>query len=99
VLRRATKIGLAVFIVLLLIGGVSYAFYYTHSHIQISLRDVSLWSVELKPNWQTVYYGITGNLLQAVLSTVHFVDVDVAVEIDNPGSPPSEPFYVLRNKR
>ena len=84
-MRRATKIGLAVFIVLLLIGGVGYAFYYTYSNIQISLRDISLSNIELKPNWQTVYYGIIGNLLQAVLSIVHFVDLDVAVEIDNPG--------------
>ncbi len=84
-MRKATKIGLAVLIILLVVGGVGYAFYYNYTHLQFSFSDISVSNIELELNWQTIYYGIAGNPLLAALSTLHSIDLDLTIQIHNPG--------------
>ena len=84
-MRKAAKIGLTILIVLLIISGIGYAFYYNYTNLQFSLSDASVSRIELKPNWKTIYYSSIGNHLLAVLSTVYSIDLDVTVQIHNPG--------------
>lgn len=81
-MRKAIKIGLAVLILLLIFGGVGY---YSYSLLRFSFSDVSVSNVELKPDWETAYYVIIGNPVLAALSVVDSVDLDLAVQIHNPG--------------
>ena len=73
----------ALILILLVFGGLSFV-YISYSSVSISLENLGISNVEVKPNLKTLYDVLTGNLIGALLSVVNSIDLSAQLEISNP---------------
>lgn len=81
-MRKAVVIFLAFLIGISVFGTVGYSQY---SQVQVTLNEIVISDIEFKPQWQTVFYVVTQNYIQAIFSLIHAIELDLSLTLTNPG--------------